>query len=93
VIDVLHTKPGLTPHPAVLSRRLDHAIVLVHTDTNQIFELNETASRAWELLGQGLDLDSIVDQLVDEFEVERPRAVDELQALVIRLQAEGLLVS
>ena len=54
-------------NPNVLTRRLDRATILVHLVTNRIFELNETGTRVWELLGEGLDTDCIVRRLVDEF--------------------------
>lgn len=93
MIDISRTNRDLAPNPEVLSRRLDQSVVLVHIGTNRIFELNETAGCAWELLGRGVDIDSIVDQLVDEFDVEPQKAADELKELIIRFRAEGLLIS
>lgn len=88
------TREGtLQPNPDIIAKRLDQAAVLLHIPTNRIFELNETGARVWELLGQNLDLDQIARHLVDEFEVEHARAVDEIKNLLVRLQTEGLLVS
>lgn len=80
------------PNPEVIAKRLDHASVLVHLATNQIFELNETGTRVWELLGHGLDVDTIVRHLIDEFEVEEVRAADEVKNLLVQLETAGLLV-
>jgi hypothetical protein len=65
---------------------------VVDVPTSRIFELNETGTRVWELLGEGLDQESIVRQLVAEFDVERIQAVDEVKTLLERLRTEGLLV-
>jgi hypothetical protein len=65
---------------------------VVDVPTSRIFELNETGTRVWELLGEGLDQESIVRQLVAEFDVERIQVVDEVENLLERLQTEGLLV-
>jgi hypothetical protein len=70
---------------------LDTSSILVDVPTSRIFELNETGTRIWELLGEGLDLDTIAHHLVDEFEVELARAEDEVNKLLVRLRAEGLL--
>jgi hypothetical protein len=82
---------ALRPNPDVIAKQLDNATILVHIPTNRIFELNETGSRVWELLGQGRDAHSIVRHLVDEFDVEDERAADEVKNLLVRLCTEGLL--
>jgi hypothetical protein len=84
---------GLRTNPEVIAKRLDEAAVLVDIATNRIFELNETGTRVWELLGEGLDTQRIVRRLVDEFEVEDAQATDEVRSLLVQLQTEGLLLS
>ena len=82
----------LRPSPEVISKRLDEATVLVHIPTNRIFELNETGTRVWELLGQGLDTNTIVGFLVEEFDVDKARASNEVNDLLIQLRTKDLLV-
>jgi hypothetical protein len=65
--------------------------VLVHLQTNRIFELNATGVRVWELAGEGADLDAIERTLLEEFAVDPDRLRSELLALVNRLTAEGLV--
>jgi len=77
----------------VISKRLDQTSVLVHIPTNRIFELNETGSRVWEMIGENLNADQIVRRLVDEFEVEEAQAAGEVTELLTRLRDEGLLLS
>jgi len=81
----------LRPSPDVIAKRLDETTVLVHIPTNRIFELNETGTRVWEMLDQGLDADRIARSLIDDFDVEAVQAVDEVNSLLLRLQNEGLL--
>jgi hypothetical protein len=82
---------ALRRNPEVLAKRLDNVTVLVDVPTSRIFELNETGSRIWELLGEGLEPDSIMRRLVNEFEVEHAEAEEEVNKLLVRLRAEGLL--
>ena len=89
--DIAFQGVSLRPNPEVIAKRLDQVAILVDVSTNRIFELNETGTRVWELLGQGLDADRIVHHLVNEFEVEEVRAADEVTSLFVRLQIEGLL--
>jgi hypothetical protein len=81
----------LRRNPEVIAKRLDESTVLVDLATSRIFELNETGTRIWELLGEGLDADSVMRHLVDEFEVEHARAEGEVNNLLARLRADGLL--
>jgi Coenzyme PQQ synthesis protein D (PqqD) len=83
----------LRPNPEVIAKRLDQVSVLVHIPTNRIFELNETGSRIWEMIGEGRDVDQIVRHLVNEFDIEEARAADEAKQLLVRLKNEGLLSS
>jgi hypothetical protein len=68
----------------------DH-MVLIHMDTNRIFELNRTGARVWELLRDGEDADGIVQRMLEEFDVENGRLRQEVDAVLKRLEAEKLV--
>jgi len=79
----------LRPSPDVVSRSVGSAAVLIHLGTNRIFELNETGSRIWSLLEQGLDRDAVCAQIHQEFdapEADARQAVDDLLAELTREQ-------
>lgn len=80
-------------NPDVVARRMDDEVVLVHLRTNEIYTLNATAGRFWELLGSGLDRDAIKRAMRDEFDVEEPRLDEEIDALVADLSRQGLVVA
>jgi len=84
---------ALRPNSDVIAKRLDQVSVLVHIPTNRIFELNETGSRVWEMIGEGLNTDQIIQRLADEFDVEEARVADEVNELLTRLRNESLLSS
>jgi hypothetical protein len=83
----------LRPNPEVIAKRLDQTTVLVDISTSRIFELNETGTRVWELLGQGLNVKRIIQQLVSEFEVADSQAFEEVKNLLSQLQNEGLVAA
>jgi Coenzyme PQQ synthesis protein D (PqqD) len=83
----------LRPNPEVIAKRLDQTTVLVDISTSRIFELNETGTRVWELLGQGLNVEQIVQQLVFEFEVEDSQVAEELKTLLFQLRDQGLVAA
>jgi len=75
----------------VVSSRMGDTGVLVHLQTNRIFEVNATGLRIWELAGEGRTLLDIKERLQREFEVEPERLEMELMALVAELSREGML--
>jgi hypothetical protein len=75
----------------VLSRRLNDEVVLVHLDTNQIYALNETGARFWELLAETRDRSAVEKALRAEFDVAPEALSSEIDGLLAELQALGLL--
>ena len=74
-------------HPDVLAQRVEDNLVLVHMDTNQIYNLNDSAARLWELLAAGLDVDEAKQQLLQEFDVSVVQLERDI-ALVLKTLAD-----
>ena len=68
-------------NPDVLFRRLDDEMVLVHMKTNEIYALNPTGARFWELFAEGHPRERIEERLLAEFEVEHAQLTAEIDAL------------
>ncbi|HYN80739.1 MAG TPA: PqqD family protein [Gemmatimonadaceae bacterium] len=62
--------PRLRLNPAVTSQIIDDNAVLIDLRTNEIYEMNHTSARLWQLLGEGLEVDDIERRLEAEFEIE-----------------------
>ena len=58
--------------------------MLVHLDSNQIYTLNATGGRFWELLSETSDREAVENTLRAEFDVSE----DDLHAEIDRLLAE-----
>jgi hypothetical protein len=68
----------------VLSRRVDNELVLVKISSNEIFALNSTAARIWELLEEGADINAAVAALSQEYGQPEPEET-------IRAQVEAFV--
>lgn len=86
------TTDVVKPSPQVICRPLGDGGVLVHLETNQIYELNTTGYRIWELLGAGLDPAAIREQLHQEFSVDGDRLDRELTDVLDGLAAAQLII-
>jgi PqqD family protein of HPr-rel-A system len=80
-----------TLNPDVEFRRLGDRMVLVHLETNQVYELNSTGARVWELLEAGAQADEILDRLTEEFEVEGKQLRQDIGDLLGELTSAGLI--
>lgn len=85
------TAEPMKPARHVLTRQLPGGAVLVHLQTNRIFELNETAARVWELLGSGVPPGDLSNRLLAEFDVDAATAAIEVRTLLDLFAREGLL--
>jgi hypothetical protein len=75
----------------IVSRRLGDDIVIVHLQTNQIYSLNYTAARLWELLSEGYDVPQIKQQLLSEFDIGEMQLAQEMAALISSLLTHRLI--
>lgn len=75
----------------VLAAHLDGEAVLLHMDTKNYYRLNATAAHVYRGLERGLGRDALLDDLCEEFDVEREVAAAEVDRLLGDLAARGLL--
>ena len=78
-------------NPDVVHQRVGEDVVLVHLRTNQIFALNETGARFWELFAGGENRESIEATLQDEFDVQSAELAKEIDELLAALEREDIV--
>jgi hypothetical protein len=75
----------------VVTRRLGDTLVVVCLSSNQIFELNPTGARIWELQMEARAEDDVIATLLEEFDVSAESAAQQVAALRQQLIAAGLI--
>ena len=70
---------------------MNGSAVLVHLDTNRIYELNATGARIWSMIEQGFDRGRITSRLREEFAGTTADIEQEVQDLLAMLTSEGLI--
>jgi hypothetical protein len=91
VVDSIGPNAIIEVSPDVIAQRLGDETILVHLDTNLMFDLNRTASRLWELAQSRLSRRQIEEILCQEFLVDREELACEVGQL-LRLLRERELV-
>jgi hypothetical protein len=86
--------PGLRfrPSPDALATRVGDEIVLVHTGTDQIYVLNRTGARIWDLMCAGRAVPEIERDLLGEFDAVPGEVTAQVDDLVASL-ARGRLIA
>src|SRR5690242_17145967 len=85
------TSPSFQPGPDVIAQRLGDEVVLVHMQSDRIFELNRTAARLWELLTTGCTQADAQRRMLEEFAVDPTQLTQEINTIVASLVSEQLL--
>lgn len=83
--------------PNIVSRLIGDEMILVPIrqnvgDMDNIYTLNETAARIWELMDGKRDLAEIHQQLLQEFEIDAQQAESDLLELVTGLLEQGAIL-
>jgi hypothetical protein len=74
------------------SRVLDGSAVVIVIDEQKLHTLNEVGTVVWSTAGtEGRSVESIVDRVVEEFDVERERALEDVLGFVEELVGLGAL--
>ena len=65
--------------------------VLIHLESNRVFELNSTGARIWTMIESGLDHDEICSRLQKEFGQPAAEIQASVDELLTSLQRENLI--
>ena len=79
------------PDPEVVPQRVEGETVILHLRTNEIYPLNTTGSRAWDLLATGTSREAVQEELQREFDAPPDQIRDELDTLLSNLIEKKLL--
>jgi hypothetical protein len=74
-----------------VSGDLDGKVVLLSIENGEYYNMNEVGSRIWALLEKPTTVAALIEQLLAEFEVDRPTCETEALAFLEQLRRDRLL--
>ena len=79
-------------NPEVSCAELDEGAILLNLNTKFYYNLNETGLKIWQSLGKISNVSEIAGKIVEEYEVDKERAVKSVKRILKELQKEGLVI-
>jgi len=77
--------------PEAVARTIDGELFIMNAANQELHALSEVGARVWELADGKRDVAGIVDAIVDEYEVERARAEEDVLAFLEILIGKELI--
>lgn len=75
----------------LLTTVVDDELIGMSVEQGACYGLNGVGTRIWDLLAEPRSVDSLCDELMREYAVERERCFPEVVELLEELRSEGLL--
>jgi hypothetical protein len=75
-----------------LFRVVDDEAVILNMDDGQYYGLNEVATRVWQLLSEGQNMEEVTSRLLSEFETDEATLLADLTELLDELLAKRLVL-
>ena len=80
-------------NPNILEAQVDgDQLLVLDPEKGEYFELNSTSNFILKLMKQGHDFDSIVNQLLREFDCSKQQATEDLNQLIVSFKNANVLL-
>ncbi|MEL6930658.1 MAG: PqqD family protein [Cyanobacteria bacterium J06600_6] len=76
----------------ILFRQVEEEGILLHISSGTYYNLNETSILFWEALTDSKPLSPVVEQITNEYEVEREYVLKDLQTFLQDLSQNQLII-
>jgi hypothetical protein len=79
-------------NPKLIANHMDGEIVMMSIDNGEYYGLDEIGSRIWELMGNPIRIDDLINMLTEEFEVQKEECANDTMEFLNDLEEKHLLV-
>ena len=79
-------------NPDLIGASIDDELVMMSVERGQYYGLGGVGPRVWELLEKPHTLDQLVEEILEEFEVERGVCERDMVGFLERMEEFGLIV-
>ncbi len=77
--------------PSLMLQVIDDEAILMDTESREFYELNESALVLWNIMTENNNLDDVLNQMLETFEVSKEQVENDLNNFIEYLQSKNLL--
>jgi hypothetical protein len=81
----------IQPVEDVVAASVDDEMILLHVPSGIYYGLDAVGARTWQLLGEGVDEELLIEQLLSEYDVPPSRLRSDLGGFISELESKGLV--
>ena len=74
-----------------LARNIDDDVIILNATDGIYYGLQNAGARIWSLINGARTVGEILDQIIAEYDVPKPRAAADLKEVLQRLKAKGFI--
>lgn len=74
-----------------VSTELQGEVVILNVKEGKYYNLNPVGSRIWQMIEQPASAETIVNAILEEYNVERQRCEEDVCKILLAMQASGLV--
>ena len=91
--DINRSETCYQKNPSVVCTEFDDGAILLDLHTKYYYNLNETGLSVWKLLNEVSNISGIAEKIVNDYEVEKDRALESVRRIMSELCGEGLVIT
>jgi len=78
--------------PTLLYSKVGDEIVLLTVESGKYFRVDAVGSRIWELIKEPTSVQSLVEQLTDEYDITKDECLDDVRGFLDELRKDELIL-
>lgn len=75
----------------ILFRQVENEGILLHIASGTYYSLSETSILFWQALAESKPLTPVIEQILDKYEVDRDRVLQDLESFLQDLSARDII--
>lgn len=83
--------PAVRQAENVVACELEGGKALLDLSTSNYYKLNETAALVWEWIGAGATVSSLVERMMDSYDVSQDECTADVEAIIADFRDSGLV--
>jgi len=88
----LSTQSVIIKNKSILENEIDGEKIMLNIDNGEYYGLDKIASRIWELLNEKIEIESLIQQLLEEYEIDYETCKNDVLEFLDELIKKKLIV-